>query len=142
MLRHAEGSNEAASAAVTALTTDQRATEPSERARILKDGGSISDGRVWGALIPSRTLGDFAYKSRGPGLIATPQISSVEIGPADSYLVLGSDGVFDVLSNKTIGKLCARRLANAQKVCARLVEELRKRPGSDDITLLVIQLHA
>ena len=49
------------------LTVDQRATESGEQSRILKAGGQISDGRIWGALIPSRTLGDFPWKDRGPG---------------------------------------------------------------------------
>mmetsp|Transcript_37200 Transcript_37200/g.116455 ORF Transcript_37200/g.116455 Transcript_37200/m.116455 type:complete len:372 (-) Transcript_37200:128-1243(-) len=50
------------------LTTDQRASEPAERARILECGGEISaDGRVWGSLIPSRTLGDFPWKDRDGG---------------------------------------------------------------------------
>ena len=36
-------------------------------------GGQITDGRVWGGLIPSRTLGDFWDKSaerKGSGLYA------------------------------------------------------------------------
>ena len=44
------------------LTTDHRATESKENSRILKAGGEIKDGRVWGALMPSRTLGDFPWK--------------------------------------------------------------------------------
>lgn len=124
------------------LTTDQRATESGEHARILKEGGEISDGRVWGALIPSRTLGDFPWKDRGPGLSSKPDISSHQITADDKYLVLGSDGVFDVLTNKTIAKITGKMSAGAGKVCNELVKELKKRPGTDDVTLLVIQLHA
>ena len=54
------------------LTVDQRATEPSERSRVIKAGGQIEDGRVWGALMPSRTLGDFPWKDRGPGVEQSP----------------------------------------------------------------------
>jgi len=52
------------------ITTDMRATLQSEARRVTAAGGQVSDGRVWGALIPSRTLGDFPWKDRGPGLIA------------------------------------------------------------------------
>ena len=36
------------------VTHDHRATDQQERHRILKAGGQITDGRVWGALMPSR----------------------------------------------------------------------------------------
>ena len=42
-------------------------------------GGQITDGRVWGGLIPSRTLGDFPWKDKGPGLIATPEEVELEV---------------------------------------------------------------
>lgn len=122
------------------LTVDQRATESGEQARILKSGGQITDGRVWGALIPSRTLGDFPWKERGPGLIAEPEVSEHELTADDKYLIMGSDGVFDVLTNKTISKIAGKMSSGAGKVCNELVKELRKRPGTDDVTLLVVQL--
>lgn len=125
-----------------AILAAQRATEPSEQSRILKAGGSISDGRVWGALIPSRTLGDFPWKDKGPGLSAEPDIFEMEITAEDKYLILGSDGVFDVLSNKKIAQIVCKMSANAQKVVNELIKELRKKPGTDDVTLLVVQLHA
>ena len=122
------------------LTTDQRATEPGEQSRILKAGGQISDGRVWGALIPSRTLGDFPWKAKGPGLSALPEFCSYEIGPDDRYVILGSDGLFDVLTNKAIARIAGRMSGKAQKVANELVKELKKRPGHDDQTLVVVAL--
>ena len=50
--------------------------------RVVKAGGEISDGRVWGSLMPSRTLGDFPWKTK-PGLIAEPEITEIELGPDD-----------------------------------------------------------
>ena len=86
----------------TQLTTDMRATYAPEAQRIAAAGGEITDGRVWGGLIPSRTLGDFPWKDKGPGLIATPEEVELEVTPDLKYLVIGSDGLFDVLPNKTI----------------------------------------
>jgi len=44
-------------------------------------------------------------------------LSSFEIDPEKhKYLVLGSDGVFDVLKNATIAKLIGRMHSGAQKV--------------------------
>ena len=67
------------------LTTDHRAMESKERSRILKAGGQIKDERVWGALTPSRTLGDFPWKDMGPGLTAEPELIEREIGPDDKW---------------------------------------------------------
>ena len=61
------------------LSTDMRATSQPEMQRILAAGGQITDGRVWGGLIPSRTLGDFPWKDKGPGLIATPEEIEIEV---------------------------------------------------------------
>ena len=58
---------------------------------------------------------------------------------ADKYLVLGSDGLFDVLPNKAIARLVGKMASSAQKVCNELVRELKKRPGQDDVTLMVVQ---
>ena len=69
------------------MTHDHRATDSREQKRILKAGGQITDGRVWGALMPSRTLGDFPWKDKGPGLSAEPEISEYEITPDDKYAI-------------------------------------------------------
>ena len=121
------------------LTTDQRATESFEHKRIKEAGGTVTDGRISGALIPSRTLGDFPWKDRGPGLSCEPEITEYEVTADDKYLVLGSDGLFDVLSNKTIARLICRMASSAQKACNELVKELKKRPGMDDVTIVVLQ---
>jgi len=121
------------------LTSDHRATDSREMSRVVKAGGEISDGRVWGSLMPSRTLGDFPWKTK-PGLIAEPEITEIELGPDDKYLIFGSDGLFDVLSNKAIAKIGCKMNSAAQKVCNELVKEFRKKPSSDDCSIIVVQL--
>ena len=134
--------SEASAESCVALSRDHRATDSQERSRILKAGGEISDGRVWGALMPSRTLGDFPWKDKGPGLSAVPEIAEVEITAEDKYLVIGSDGIFDVLPNKALGRIASKMNSSAQKVCNEIQKELKKKPTSDDTTMIVIQLHA
>ena len=73
---------------------------------------------------------------------SNPEILEVEITSEEKYLILGSDGVFDVLTNKRIAQIACKMNANAQKVANELIKELRKKPGTDDVTLLVVQLHA
>ena len=83
--------------------------------------------------------GDFPWKDKGPGLTAEPELVTREVTAADKYLVLGSDGLFDVLPNKAIARLVGKMASSAQKVCNELVRELKKRPGQDDVTLMVVQ---
>ena len=47
-----------------------------------------------------------------------------------------------MLANKTLARLVGKMGSNAQKVCNELVKELKKKPGQDDVTLMVVQLHA
>ena len=54
--------------------------------------------------------------------------------------MVGSDGLFDVLSNKAIARVACKMSSAAQKVCNELQKELRKKPTSDDTTMLVVQL--
>ena len=74
------------------------------------------------------------------GLVATPEMTSVQLTPEDKYLVLGSDGLFDVLSNKTIARVVGKLSSSAQRVTNELVKELKKKPSGDDVTMLVVQL--
>ena len=52
----------------------------------------------------------------GPGLSAVPEVTEVELTEDDKYLVIGSDGVFDALSNKAIAKIVCKMTGTAQKV--------------------------
>ena len=121
------------------LTTDHRAMESKERSRILKAGGQIRDERVWGALA-------VAHPRRLPveGHGARPHRRAGTHRARDrrrrQYLVLGSDGFFDVLSNKMIGRIACRMNSSAQKVCNALVAEARKKLSTDDTTVVVVQL--
>ena len=56
--------------------------------------------------------------------------------------MVGSDGLFDVLSNKAIARVACKMSSAAQKVCNELQKELRKKPTGDDCTMLVVQLTA
>ena len=89
-----------------------------------------------------RPLEQIRRRGACAGLSSVPDITSHEITADDKYLVMGSDGVFDVLTNRTIAKITGKMNAAAPKVCNELIKELRKRPGTDDVTLLVVQLHA
>ncbi|XP_057466779.1 probable protein phosphatase 2C 72 [Actinidia eriantha] len=92
------------------LTTDLKPDLPSERDRIRKSNGRVIAlkeephiQRVWlphddtPGLAMSRAFGDFLLKNHG--IIAIPDVSYHRLTSNDQFLVLASDGVWDVLSN-------------------------------------------
>lgn len=95
------------------LTTDQKPCLPEEAARIKSCEGRVfalkeepSVMRVWlpgencPGLAMARALGDSRLKHHG--VISTPQVTAHRITGADLFIILASDGVWDVLSNEEV----------------------------------------
>ncbi|CBZ54623.1 MGC81273 protein, related [Neospora caninum Liverpool] len=129
-----EGKEEAARARRTKvkadrLTQDHKPNREDERMRIERHGGTVVDlgcprvmvGSINMALAVSRCLGDFALKRFSEHIIlATPDVSSRvftvakgcgELVPAqDAFVVIASDGLWDVLTDEEAAKLVQRRI--------------------------------
>ncbi|RVW52440.1 putative protein phosphatase 2C 72 [Vitis vinifera] len=95
------------------LTTDLKPGLPMEADRIRKCNGRVISlkeephiQRVWlpnedsPGLAMSRAFGDFLLKNHG--IIAIPDISYRRLASNDQFLVLATDGVWDVLSNSQV----------------------------------------
>lgn len=63
-------------------------------------GGIIAGGRLGGSLAISRALGDFLHKKGG--LICTPEVIRIPIERSHQYLIIATDGLWDVLSNQEV----------------------------------------
>ncbi|EOX94652.1 Phosphatase 2C family protein isoform 4 [Theobroma cacao] len=86
---------------VKELTRDHHPDRDDERSRVEAAGGYVVDWggvpRVNGQLAISRAIGDVLFKSYG--VTAAPEVTDWQSLTAnDSYLVVGSDGVFEKLS--------------------------------------------
>jgi serine/threonine protein phosphatase PrpC len=105
------------------LTTDQKPNHEGELDRILEAGGKVArlldeNGkrvgpyRVWNAegrlpgLAMSRSLGDRVAHS--VGVSSEPIVESFNFEPSDQFIVIASDGVWDVLENKDAINLIER----------------------------------
>lgn len=110
-----------------------------------------------GQLSVSRSFGDPAAKfpllGGKPGVItAIPEIRSFKISPDHDFIVLGSDGVFDTLSNKDIIHCVlatlneSREGKSVHEVCAAAVECVVKnslmRKAADNVTVVMIAFKA
>ncbi|XP_038881643.1 probable protein phosphatase 2C 65 [Benincasa hispida] len=137
------------------LTVDQKPNIPCEAERIKNCQGRIIAEkeepdiyRVWvpdadyPGLAMSRSLGDFCLKDYG--LISTPQVSYRKLTRKDEFIVIATDGIWDVLTNKQVINIVAsaRNRSMAAKLVVKLaVREWKRRfPGSmiDDCAVICL----
>jgi len=133
------------------LTTPHRATDSSERARILAAGGTVVNGRVMGVLEPSRAIGDLDLKKvpRSHQAVGTlPTMASAQfyhqhlVGcppqclpySPSPFLVLATDGLWDFVLPDRVAQIV--RAAGGDPARS-LVEEARASGSLDDVTVLV-----
>ena len=152
------------------LTRDHKPNDELEQKRIIEAGGQIYQtaapvGRsekseliigpyrvLPGRLSVSRTFGDAEAKTEKYGgnpnvVIATPEIKSFKIAKDHDFIVMGSDGIFDKLSNKEaiqcVWNSVKNELAlNVHQQCAIGIETILKnslmRRSLDNVTTLII----
>lgn len=117
------------------LTRDDRADNPKEQDRILKQGGTILNGRVNGSLMVTRSFGDWNYKKSG--VIVDPHILKIEINEDDLYLIIASDGVWDVIKDEECKKIIEYN-SHTLEICKNIVIESLNRLSQDNISCFVL----
>ncbi|KAK4752880.1 hypothetical protein SAY87_021678 [Trapa incisa] len=139
------------------LTVDLKPNIPSEAERIRKCKGRVfamdhepEVQRIWmpeedcPGLAMSRAFGDFCLKNCG--LVSLPELSYRKIMPNDEFVVLATDGIWDVLTNDevimVVSSVRNRSLA-AKVLVARAVQAWKtKYPGCkvDDCAVVCLFL--
>ena len=82
------------------MSSDHKPSREDEKARIAKLGGKVihyGTWRVQGVLAVSRAFGDRKLKTY---VTAEPELRSRTLSEGDDFLILASDGVWDVLSSQ------------------------------------------
>ena len=143
------------------LSHDHKPENPKERERIEKSGGEVAQEylvgeetptglfRVWckgnnyPGLAISRSLGDKIGELIG--VISDPDILEFDLDDNCKYIIMGSDGLFDYLSNNDIMNIGNPFLNNnnPDKACSEIVEKsaklFKEKEGRiDDITINII----
>ena len=122
------------------LTQPHRVDDPVERSRIITAGGEIEGAYVvrgLRGLMPTRSFGDTYF--RPIGVMAEPTMGEHRLGSEDRYLVVACDGLFDVLETRTIAQILLQS-AGARQAGESLRDEVLGRGGTDNLTILVIEL--
>ncbi|XP_025013005.1 probable protein phosphatase 2C 27 isoform X2 [Ricinus communis] len=126
------------------MSKDHKPNCTSERHRIEKLGGVIYDGYLNGQLSVARALGDWHMKgSKGSAcpLSAEPELQETDLTEDDEFLILGCDGLWDVMSSQCAVTIARKELMlhNDPERCSReLVREALKRNTCDNVTVVVI----
>lgn len=138
------------------LSYDHKPDGDIEKKRISKAGGFIIEGRVNGNLNLSRALGDleykknFALKPEEQLISAFPDVMDRQIKKEDEFLVMGCDGIWEILNDHEICEVVAaefKKNPTRLSVCAETVLDKSLAPdtsngvGCDNMSCIVIKLH-
>ena len=121
------------------------AEEGTERARVLREGGQIEAGRLSGFLEVARAFGDVDYLTgcKPVGLSGLPELTSQRLEPEDEFVLLGSDGLWSVVSSDAAVALARAELqayGDANMASEKLVEVALRRNADDNVTAMVVLL--
>ncbi|CAL1573722.1 unnamed protein product [Knipowitschia caucasica] len=128
-------------------TCDHKPYCPLEKERIESAGGSVCLQRINGSLAVSRALGDFSYKgaeNRTPCeqmVSPEPEVFVLERSPADEFLVLACDGVWDTITNEDLCAFIHNRLqvcTDLRDVCSQVIDLCLYKGSLDNISIIVL----
>lgn len=132
-----------------ALTVDHRPHEEGEYTRITKLGGEITNNRINGVLAPSRCFGDRDIRLKSnegvltsePSIVTVTSLKSTFTSKRNAFVILATDGVWDVLSNvdacEIVNKALKLNNYNPEVAALRLVEAASVLT-SDDISACIL----
>ncbi|KAI3845443.1 hypothetical protein MKX03_010176 [Papaver bracteatum] len=142
------------------LSQDHKPDATAERERIEAAGGTVvnwNGSRVLGVLATSRSIGDRYLK---PYVISVPEVTVTSRTESDEFVILASDGLWDVMSNKMACNIARRCLqgrvakgsssrvssspsyhtGNAARAAAFLTEVSMAKGSKDNISVVIVEL--
>jgi serine/threonine protein phosphatase PrpC len=126
------------------LTDDHKPNREDEYRRIISQGGFVAPSykgdvyRVNASLAVSRSIGDL---SLFPHVTWKPEITYASISATFKFLVLATDGVWDVLDNHDVSTIVNLQATNNFKNIAKNICALARTRGStDNISIVVVRL--
>jgi len=143
------------------LSKDHKPNNPAEKRRIIKGGGTVDFVlgvyRVNGCLAVARAFGDAPLKPFG--LTSMPDVVKYRRTPHEEFIIIASDGLFDVMSNEEACRFVKRNLNNLANrasalggstlvteqtlttVANKLVQFALKKGSLDNITAIIVMMN-
>lgn len=118
------------------VSIDHKATDHMEAHRVKSTGGFIHGRRVGGVTQTSRGLGDHDV----PHLIPEPDVHHVKVEPGDEFLIMATDGIWDVMDDQMAVNIC-RQMPTSHDMAQTLVRAAVSMGTEDNCSALVIALN-
>lgn len=142
-----------------AVSEDHKPTRIDEKKRIERSGGLVlqvrgtwrvaastnpnsmskSARREYQGLAMTRSFGDLYFKQPTLLSVAEPEIQIVPLSDKDLFVVLATDGIYDILSNQEVVDLVLKYWDDPEEAAKNVVRSAYKRGSEDNLTVLVIQ---
>jgi len=120
------------------LSYDDRASDEKESNRIIQEGGVVFGGRVYGQLMLTRAFGDMEFKSHG--VLSEPHVTRVMLNEEDKYIIIASDGVWDVINDEEIYEM-SKMYIDSKEFCKNIVQTSINKGSMDNISCFVISVN-
>ena len=120
------------------MSYDHKGLDQAEVDRVRQGGGIILDGRVGGSLAITRAFGDHSLKK--DGVIAKPFIKKHVLRSSDKYLVIASDGVWDVLEDQDAINYCKDEF-NSKEIAQAIVKAALDKGSKDNTSCMIVKFN-
>ncbi|XP_028058755.1 probable protein phosphatase 2C 59 isoform X1 [Camellia sinensis] len=121
-----------------AVSRDHKPDQTDERQRIEDAGGFVMWAGTWrvgGVLAVSRAFGDRLLKQY---VVADPDIQEEKVDSSLEFLILASDGLWDVVTNEEAVAM-VKPIHEPEEAAKRLMQEAYQRGSADNITTVVVR---
>jgi len=121
------------------MTSDHKPSRPDEKSRIEALGGRIIHYGTWrveGVLAVTRAFGDRRLKKY---VSAVPEIQARHLQPEDDWLILASDGVWDVISSQHAVDM-VNTINDPKQAAEAITMHAYQNHSADNITCMVVDL--
>ena len=120
------------------ITKDHKCNDQNEVKRIRDKGGVVFRERVFGTLMLTRSFGDKEMKKYG--VLSTPDIFIKNVEEEDIFVVIASDGVWDVVEENEVLKMSQGGISS-NDFSKKIVNLAKERDTHDNISCIVVKLN-
>ena len=121
------------------ITKHHKCEDASEVKRIRDQGGIVFQGRIFGKLILTRTLGDKEMKKYG--VIPEPDFYIKKIEKDDFFVIIASDGIWDVINEGELFKIGNEKKLSSEAFSKKIMDIAKERDTRDNSSCIVIKVN-
>ena len=119
------------------ISKDHNCNDKEEVERVKKNGGMVFNNRVFGSLMLTRSIGDREMKNYG--VCALPSVNSFKLSNDDFFVVIASDGVWDVVNEKMLFDVFKGNF-NGEEFSKKIIEISLNEDSMDNVSCVVVKL--